>query len=525
MSATLPEFVSEKLEQETRAGNNKGFFDRARALVGMPEGERDDEIFKLACSLRGSGVPRELVEGAVLFAAGNCDPPFPADEALAKVESAFRYEQGGRASGHPAGVLRAGDTARGLGQPTPLAKLIKDGVEPPEELVRGILLAGRVTVLFGESGSGKSWLALWLALWCIRRGLKVLYLDNENGKRIMAERLEALGAETERLDDLLRYHDFPNLTLESEAVDSYLSLLDTGDYALVVFDSLINHLAACGLDENSPTDVARWDTTYAQPARARDVAVLILDHVPKNHNKDTQRGASRKKDAADVVWQVKQKQPFDRNTAGAVELVRKKDREGWLHENLYFHMGGTPNGFVIESTTLEKMAPPADENVLKPSQEKIIAALEKKGPLKARGLVKATGLSETTVHRETRDLILIKRLIKKVGGVYAPQDPEPKGEKTPTGGGSDGSPDGSVSGSENGHEGEVLTEGTLGAESGIDKPKTPHSQDSQNTPNGSRGSVDPNDTPTHSHPPASSGGGSAGSQGGPIKNLNRGRED
>lgn len=68
-------------------------FDTARALAGVPQGERDETIFRLACKLRYADVPKDLAEELVVRSAVNCDPPFPAVEARQKVERAYRiYE-------------------------------------------------------------------------------------------------------------------------------------------------------------------------------------------------------------------------------------------------------------------------------------------------------------------------------------------------------------------------------------------------------------------------------------------------
>ncbi len=68
-------------------------FDTARALAGVPEGERDETIFRLACKLRYADVPKEVAEELVVRSAVNCTPPFPEVEARQKVERAYRiYE-------------------------------------------------------------------------------------------------------------------------------------------------------------------------------------------------------------------------------------------------------------------------------------------------------------------------------------------------------------------------------------------------------------------------------------------------
>jgi putative DNA primase/helicase len=65
-------------------------------LDGVPEGERDETLFRLACRLRrqlGDNA-RKAVEYLILKAANECTPPFPEAEALRKVEQAFKQDHG-----------------------------------------------------------------------------------------------------------------------------------------------------------------------------------------------------------------------------------------------------------------------------------------------------------------------------------------------------------------------------------------------------------------------------------------------
>gem|GEM_PF-1365028 len=71
--------------------------DGADALTGIPQGERDDAIFRHACRWRrlhekDADGGRAAVEALVLAAAGNAVPPFPKEEALAKVDQAFKQD-------------------------------------------------------------------------------------------------------------------------------------------------------------------------------------------------------------------------------------------------------------------------------------------------------------------------------------------------------------------------------------------------------------------------------------------------
>ncbi len=228
-----------------------------------------------------------------------------------------------------------------------LARGMEHGIEPPDVHEDGVLLAGKVHQLFAGPGVGKSWVGLWLSKRCIERGERVLYLDMENGPRIVSERLGLLEVDASEVDTFLYYHSSPSLTLRAEDVRNYDDLLDEVSPALVVFDSWANFLASAGLDENSNIDIARWAVGYTQPARNREITVVILDHVP--HEGNHSRGASRKKDEVDVQWKVYNTRPFDRESVGEIVLHREKDREAYLPPSVTFSVGGTPDGgFVFE---------------------------------------------------------------------------------------------------------------------------------------------------------------------------------
>lgn len=64
-------------------------FDTAFALNGVPEGERDNTIFRFACKLRNADVPQEIAEQLVVDAANNCEPPFSESTAREKVRRAY----------------------------------------------------------------------------------------------------------------------------------------------------------------------------------------------------------------------------------------------------------------------------------------------------------------------------------------------------------------------------------------------------------------------------------------------------
>ena len=61
-------------------------------IHGVPEGGRDEAIFREACRLREKGLRREEIEIIIYAMADACIPPFPRNEALKKIDSAWKYE-------------------------------------------------------------------------------------------------------------------------------------------------------------------------------------------------------------------------------------------------------------------------------------------------------------------------------------------------------------------------------------------------------------------------------------------------
>jgi hypothetical protein len=76
-------------------------FDTAAALDGVPEGQRDETIFKLACKLRNADIPFDIAMSLVLEAAEKCNPSFPAGAAREKVQNAYRAYEPAKAKDRP----------------------------------------------------------------------------------------------------------------------------------------------------------------------------------------------------------------------------------------------------------------------------------------------------------------------------------------------------------------------------------------------------------------------------------------
>lgn len=140
--------------------NSNGFrerFNTAQSLNGVPEGQRDETLFKLACKLRNADVPREMAETLILEAAKNCQPPFSERVALEKVQRAYdRYQPAG-AKGHSSQKEIWPDflTAK---------EILQAPKDPTRWIVENCLPVGGASVLVAKPKVGKSTIAADLAI-------------------------------------------------------------------------------------------------------------------------------------------------------------------------------------------------------------------------------------------------------------------------------------------------------------------------------------------------------------------------
>lgn len=298
-----------------------------------------------------------------------------------------------------------------------LAGALERGVDPPGVLIPELLLAGKVHCVYSAGGTGKTFYAAYLTKRVLEDGGTVVYFDQENGLRIMAERAECVGI-TPGMARRLYYYPFPTMPLDREVVEEYEALLDEIDPDLVVFDSWVNLLAVCGLDENSSIDIATWAEAYSQKARHRGMAALLLDHTPKDGG--SARGSGRKLDYVDVMWELKNPQKFDRTKVGRIDLHLRKDREGWLPSVHTFSVGGGEDGFVFspsKGTTGYR-----DATGLSVKERATLTALEAFGLDGATNKEWENGAAEADVGRssyyDARRRLLDLELVERVGDRY-----------------------------------------------------------------------------------------------------------
>lgn len=79
-------------ESSMQLHRSSGRFNIAAAISGVPEGQRDTVLFRLACKMRDEDIPLDMALDWIRRAAQNCSPPFPIPVAEEKVRRAYaRY--------------------------------------------------------------------------------------------------------------------------------------------------------------------------------------------------------------------------------------------------------------------------------------------------------------------------------------------------------------------------------------------------------------------------------------------------
>ena len=188
---------------------------------------------------------------------------------------------------------------------------------------------GRVNQLFGQSGDGKSWLALAAAVDVMNQGEMAMIVDWEDNPDGIATRLLDLGLRPAQLA-LVDYRN-PGTGLGS--VLATLALADAAGhpYGCVIIDSTGEAMAAGGVDGNVDPEVAAWFRLAKDIARwASRPAVILIDHVPKNPEAPIGAIGSQRKTAAvtGAAYRATQTQAFAQGKPGRMRLTVAKDRLG-----------------------------------------------------------------------------------------------------------------------------------------------------------------------------------------------------
>ena len=196
---------------------------------------------------------------------------------------------------------------------------------------RALFYRGKVNGLAGESGCGKSFVAMAVSAQEMREGRAVVFIDPEDSAVGAVSRLLDMGVRAETITQHFHYLS-PTEGLSALAWLDLAELLDEVAPSLVVIDSTGEGLSIAGRNPNADEEVAAWFRSV--PRRIADhpttPAVLVLDHVTKTDDGGLWPIGSQRKRAAinGAQYMLRLVKQFSRDQAGSAVLTVAKDRHG-----------------------------------------------------------------------------------------------------------------------------------------------------------------------------------------------------
>lgn len=282
--ADVPPATLEALQRRPSRVEAQGdALDRTAVLQGVPEGRRQDTLFRYICSLLARGVDQPEAEILAAHVAEACDPPFSAHEAAAIVDRVFH-------------TYPAPDFAEATPEVPLLARLSDFSPEPVEWFWYPRIPYGKLTLLAGVQGHGKSYVTAALTAAATRGQMlpDSLNVASPPGDVIIAAyedgigdtvriRMERQGVDLDRVHVLatgmdgrrrraFRQADLPAL---EDALDAM------PERRLLIIDPISSFLGG-GIDGNSNEAVRAALEPLAALATQFGVAVIAVAHLNKS---------------------------------------------------------------------------------------------------------------------------------------------------------------------------------------------------------------------------------------------------
>ena len=216
----------------------------------------------------------------------------------------------------------------------------------PGWIIKGMLPRADLAVLFGESGSGKTFMILDMVLAVARgiewRGLRtkqgrVVYIAAE-GSGGVRNRLDAYAQQKEVDLDSIPFgviHETPNFLITKDAVDVARAIKAWGGADIIVVDTLAQ--VTPGANENGAEDMGKALSHCKKLARATGALVILIHHSGKDSSKGS-RGWSGLRAAADAEIEVVR-------TAMGRSIRVSKQKDGIDGQALGFELNPVQIGF------------------------------------------------------------------------------------------------------------------------------------------------------------------------------------
>ena len=279
-------------------------------------------------------------------------------------------------------------------------------MQPPGEwLIKYVLPEADLVVLYGASGSGKTFVALDMAF-CVAQGLPWRGHKAKQGKVIIIA-AEGAGGLGKRAKAYAKRHNINLQDVDIHVISAAPDMLDGediaevlaeikshGDVALVIVDTLAQ--VTPGANENAGEDMGRALANLRLIREAAGATVMVVHHAGKDLSKGS-RGWSGIKAAADAQIEVVRHENGQRE----IHLEKMKDGEDGLRFGFtleIIELGVDADGVMITSC----VAVEAD----------LPKAVEKTTGGKRRGRVENHVLETMTLFG-TRDAVKLQELVEQ----------------------------------------------------------------------------------------------------------------
>lgn len=242
----------------------------------------------------------------------------------------------------------------------------------------GLIYAGRVHSFYGESESGKSWLAQIATAELLKNDKKVIYIDFESDALDVVGRMKALGVSRA---NLLQYLTYIRPEGAREADDPYWEAILSKDSAtLVVIDGVTESLTMWGGETKDNDTITRWMRVFPRTvAQSSGAAVVLIDHITKNAETRGRFAIGGQAKLATIDGAAFLVEPIEGLAPGKIGTLTvrvTKDRPGFVRKSagMYRKSDRTQEAavVVIDSTKAQMqyiISPPTDEEELKANME------------------------------------------------------------------------------------------------------------------------------------------------------------
>ena len=255
---------------------------------------------------------------------------------------------------------------------TPIATILKrtDGA--------GLIYQGRVHSFYGESESGKSWLAQIATAECLKSDKKVIYIDFESDASDVIGRMKSLGVSRA---NALQYLTYIRPEGARDANDPYWKeILQPDSAALVVIDGVTESLTMWGGETKDNDKITQWMRIFPRTvATASGAAVVLIDHITKNAETRGRFAIGGQAKLATIDGAAFLVEPIEGLAPGKIGRLTvrvTKDRPGFVRKSagMYRKSDRTQEAavIVIDSTKAQMgyiIQPPTDEDDLKENIE------------------------------------------------------------------------------------------------------------------------------------------------------------